>query len=214
MSKSVWRKLLSARSSADASRIWHANKLTSPTVRAWLQYTHGAKVALYNTQKKWESFGESRSSASGTTTASVAFMVSMILHFIWLVPCDKADFAQVTHANKLKMKDLGYSDAAIAKMKPAIALGVIAEGISPSAFTEWLPLYESKLAANAEQAKADAMASVNATPVAPKPVEATPVTATQIQATVVDTKKTSDAADARTGGLVIVEAGEPSDKKQ
>lgn len=70
---SVWRKLLSVRSIEAAQRVWHANKLSSPTVRALLERTQGIRVAVYNARKAISNLGEE--DVPKHATAQVAFMV-------------------------------------------------------------------------------------------------------------------------------------------
>lgn len=69
------------------------------------------------------------------------------------------EFAQVTRANKAKLTELGYSDVAIATMKPAVALGVIDGRITPNMYAKWAVEFESKQTADAEAARQEALKS-------------------------------------------------------
>lgn len=162
---SLWRKLLSSRSVDQASKIWHANKLTSPSVRAWLQYTHSTKVAWYNLMKRLENGGESNG-GRGMSTVKVPFMVCDCGLFGYVLRQAASSYAplQVTKGNKLRLQQLGYSEVEVARLKPAVALGILEENVPPAEFAQWLPIYEWRKAREAESAKMETTPPAAASP--------------------------------------------------
>ena len=67
----------------------------------------------------------------------------------------------MTKANKAKLAALGYTDVAISKMTPDVALGVLKDSIQPAGFTAWLPTFHECNRKAAEKTREEVLCSVS-----------------------------------------------------
>lgn len=144
--RSMWKRLLRARSAEEVQRVWHGEKVrgclqrtgsssVTPTIRQtrWRPYqrarvaAHRVQVLQYNASKWMDAFLYGQR----TQTASVPFMVRRGPSCVPGRQLTRVSSLQVTHEMRGRLQELGHSDESIATMSPALAQLVLQRGAGP-----------------------------------------------------------------------------------